>query len=89
MASVIQPGQFVFINVGSTNLAAALSLPESICLTVATYGPTIAAVLVDRKDLRLTTIVGDLVVEEDAPKQVALGFEARGIRIDRGKSSNY
>ena len=33
-------------------------------------------------------VVGDLVVEEDAPKKVVLGFESRGIRIHWAKSSN-
>jgi DeoR/GlpR family transcriptional regulator of sugar metabolism len=172
MASIIQPGQFVFIDVGSTNLAVARSLPKDIGLTVATHDPTIAAVLADRKDLTLITIggqvnplvgaavdgqalrqilelrpnllllgicaidadeglaafhnedaqmkralvqrsgsvaiavlneklsasapfqvaavdvVGDLVVEETAPKKVVLGFESRGIRIHWAKSSN-
>jgi hypothetical protein len=33
-------------------------------------------------------VVGDLVVEEDAPKKVVLGFESRGIRIHWAKRSN-
>jgi DeoR/GlpR family transcriptional regulator of sugar metabolism len=170
MAAIIQPGQFVFIDTGSTNLAVARSLPKSIGLTVATHDPTIAAVLADRTDLTLITIggqvnpligaavdgralrqvlelrpdllllgicaidaddgvaafhsedaqmkrallersgsvaiavlndklsasapfqvaaadvVGDLVVEADAPKQVVLGFESRGMRIHRAKT---
>ena len=57
-ASIIQPGQFVFIDAGSTNLAVATSLPKSIGLTVATHDPTIAAVLADRTDLTLITIGG-------------------------------
>jgi DeoR/GlpR family transcriptional regulator of sugar metabolism len=171
MASIIQPGQFVFIDAGSTNLAVARSLPKSIGLTVVTHDPTIAAVLADRTDLTLIMIggqvntaigaavdgralrqvlelrpdllllgicaidaddglaafhsedaqmksallersgsvaiavlneklsasapfqvaavdvVGDLVVEEDAPKQVVSDFESRGIRIHRAKNS--
>jgi hypothetical protein len=31
-------------------------------------------------------VVADLVVEEDAPNQVVLGFESRGIRIHRAKT---
>ena len=38
-ASIIQPGQFVFIDAGSTNLAVARSLPRNIGLTVATHDP--------------------------------------------------
>jgi DeoR/GlpR family transcriptional regulator of sugar metabolism len=176
MAAIIQPDQFVFIDAGSTNLAAARSLPKSIGLTIATHDPTIAAVLAERTDLALVTIggqvnpligaavdgralrqvlelrpdllllgicaidvedgiaafqsedaqmksallersgsvaiavlneklstsapfqvaavdvIGDLVVEEDAPKQVMLEFESRGIRVHRanapGRKSN-
>jgi DeoR/GlpR family transcriptional regulator of sugar metabolism len=60
MASIIRPGQFVFIDAGSTNVAAARSLPSSIGLTVATHDPTIAAVLADRTDLTLITIGGQV-----------------------------
>src|ERR1700678_2850748 len=59
-ASIIQPGQFVFIDTGSTNLAVARSLPKSIGLTVATHDPTIAGVLADRTDLTLITIGGQV-----------------------------
>jgi len=170
MAAIIQPGQFVFIDAGSTNLAAARSLPKNIGLTIATHDPTIAAVLAERTDLALVTIggqvnpligaavdgralrqvlelrpdllllgicaidvedgiaafqsedaqmksallersgsvaiavlneklstsapfqvaavdvIGDLVVEEDAPKQVMLEFESRGIRVHRANA---
>lgn len=60
MASIIQPGQFVFIGAGSTNLAVARSLPTPLGLTVATHDPTIAAVLADRTDLTLITIGGQV-----------------------------
>src|ERR1700677_655227 len=45
MASIIQPGQFVFIDAGSTNVAVARSLSRSVGLTVATHDPTIARFL--------------------------------------------
>jgi DeoR/GlpR family transcriptional regulator of sugar metabolism len=60
MASIIRPGQFVFIDAGSTNLAVARSLPKSMDLTVATHDPTIAAALADRTDLTLITIGGQV-----------------------------
>ena len=60
MASIIRPCQFVFIDVGSTNLAVARSLPKDIGLTVATHDLTIAAVLAGRKDLTLITIGGQV-----------------------------
>jgi DeoR/GlpR family transcriptional regulator of sugar metabolism len=60
MASIIQPGQLVFMDAGSTNLAVARSLPKGIRVTVATHDPTIAAVLADRTDLTLITIGGQV-----------------------------
>ena len=60
MASIIRPGQFVFIDAGSTNLAVAKSLARGIGVTVATHDPTIAAVLADRTDLTLITIGGQV-----------------------------
>jgi DeoR/GlpR family transcriptional regulator of sugar metabolism len=60
IASLIRPGQFVFIDAGSTNLAVARSLPKSSGLTVATHDPAIAAVLADRTDLTLITIGGQV-----------------------------
>ena len=60
MASIVQPGQFVFIDAGSTNLAVARSLPKGIGVTVATHDPAIASVLADRTDLTLITIGGQV-----------------------------
>jgi DeoR/GlpR family transcriptional regulator of sugar metabolism len=60
MAAIIQPGQLVFIDAGSTNLAVARSLPKGIGVTVATHDPTIAAALADRTDLTLITIGGQV-----------------------------
>jgi DeoR/GlpR family transcriptional regulator of sugar metabolism len=60
LASIIQPGQFVFIDAGSTNLAVARSLPKIAGLTVATHDPAIAAVLASRTDLTLITIGGQV-----------------------------
>lgn len=60
MARIVEPGQFVFIDAGSTNLAVARSLPKSLGITVATHDPTIAAALADRTDLTLITIGGQV-----------------------------
>jgi DeoR/GlpR family transcriptional regulator of sugar metabolism len=60
IASLIRPGQFVFIDAGSTNLAVARSLPKGSGLTVATHDPAIAAVLADRTDVTLITIGGQV-----------------------------
>src|ERR1700677_566432 len=56
MASIVRRGQLLFIDAGSTNLAAARSLPEGIGATVVTHDPVIASVLAGRTDLTLITI---------------------------------
>jgi DeoR/GlpR family transcriptional regulator of sugar metabolism len=58
LAAMVQPGQLVFIDAGSTNLAAAKSLAKGLGVTVATHDPMIAAALADRTDLTLLTIGG-------------------------------
>jgi DeoR/GlpR family transcriptional regulator of sugar metabolism len=60
MASIVRPGQVLFIDAGSTNLAAARSLPEGIGATVVTHDPVIASVLAGRTDLTLITIGGQV-----------------------------
>jgi DeoR/GlpR family transcriptional regulator of sugar metabolism len=59
---LIRPGEFVFLDNGSTNLALAEILP-SLELTIATNSVAIAAKLADRLDLRLH-LVGGLVDAE-------------------------
>jgi DeoR/GlpR family transcriptional regulator of sugar metabolism len=60
MASLVQPGQLLFIDAGSTNLAAARALPKCSGVTVITHDPAIAAALADRTDLTLITIGGQI-----------------------------
>ena len=54
---LIRPGEFLFLDNGSTNLALAALLP-SCKLTVVTNSAAIAAALVDRLDLRLHLLGG-------------------------------
>jgi DeoR/GlpR family transcriptional regulator of sugar metabolism len=82
-ASTIRPGEFLFIDSGSTNLALARRLPEEHELTVATNSVDIAAALLARPDVRLL-MVGGVVdpvvggcVDADAVRCVA------GMNIDR------
>jgi DeoR/GlpR family transcriptional regulator of sugar metabolism len=58
-AGLILPGEFLFLDNGSTNLALARLLPDR-RLTVATNSAAIAAVLADRHDLELH-LTGGLV----------------------------
>jgi DeoR/GlpR family transcriptional regulator of sugar metabolism len=60
LVSIVRPGQLLFIDAGSTNLAAARSLPEGIGATVATHDPVIASVLTGRTDLTLITVGGQV-----------------------------
>jgi DeoR/GlpR family transcriptional regulator of sugar metabolism len=57
---LIQPGEFVFLDNGSTNLALAHELPAEHGLTIATNSLSIATVLAGRPDIRLL-MVGGLV----------------------------
>ncbi len=58
MAAFAQRGMTIFLDAGSTNLAAAHMLPEDLDLTVVTHAPHIAAAVLDRPGLRLFMIGG-------------------------------
>jgi DeoR/GlpR family transcriptional regulator of sugar metabolism len=57
-ASLIRPGQFVFLDSGSTNLAIVEYLPEDADLTIATNSVDIAAAASRRPDLQLIVVGG-------------------------------
>jgi DeoR/GlpR family transcriptional regulator of sugar metabolism len=57
-AKIIQPGEFLFLDSGSTNLALAGVLPQDHELTVATNSVDIAAAVLRRQDLKLILIGG-------------------------------
>ncbi|POA97753.1 DeoR/GlpR transcriptional regulator [Chromobacterium sinusclupearum] len=56
----LQPGQFVFLDGGTTNLEIARALPEHLPLTVATNSIPIAAELFGKKQLELLLIGGSV-----------------------------
>jgi DeoR/GlpR family transcriptional regulator of sugar metabolism len=60
--ALIRPGEFLFLDSGSTNLALARRLP-GLELTVATNSAAVAASLADRRDLRLL-LTGGVVTPE-------------------------
>lgn len=70
LAGLVQPGQFVFIDAGTTNLAAARRLPDGV--TVATHDPLIAAELVGRTGIDLILLGGRV----DPQSGAALGLTA-------------
>ena len=54
--SLVKPGQFVFLDSGSTNLALVSCLPDDFELTIATNSIDIAAAALRRSDLRLIMV---------------------------------
>jgi DeoR/GlpR family transcriptional regulator of sugar metabolism len=60
LADLVTRGQFVYIDGGTTNLAAARMIPKDFALTVATQDPAIAAVLATREDITLISIGGQV-----------------------------
>jgi len=57
-AATIEPGEFIFLDSGSTNLALTEYLAEDAELTVATNSIDIASAVLQRQDLRLIMIGG-------------------------------
>ncbi len=58
LAALIAPDSLVFVDSGSTNLAAAKAFPEDLRLTVATHDPAIAAALLAKLKITLWLIGG-------------------------------
>lgn len=56
--ATIEPGEFLFLDSSSTNLALAQCLPAEYALTVATNSVDIAAALLRRQDVRLIMVGG-------------------------------
>lgn len=56
--ATIEPGEFLFLDSSSTNLALAQCLPPAYALTVATNSVDIAAALLRRPDVRLVMVGG-------------------------------
>jgi len=70
-AALVQPGQVVFIDAGTTNLAAARFLPDRSDITVITHDPAIAAVLVGFQNIKLISIGGQINRHVGAPTDAA------------------
>jgi DeoR/GlpR family transcriptional regulator of sugar metabolism len=59
-AKTIQPGELVFLDAGSSNLALVEFLPEDAGLTIATNSVDIAAAVLRRQDLQLLMVGGQV-----------------------------
>jgi DeoR/GlpR family transcriptional regulator of sugar metabolism len=78
MAELVTKGQFVYIDGGTTNLAAARMIPKDFGLTVATQDPAIAALLATREDVTLILIGGQVKPQLGS----AVGVEATRQMMD-------
>jgi DeoR/GlpR family transcriptional regulator of sugar metabolism len=58
LAGLVTPGSFVFIDSGSTSLAAVKAFPEDLRVTAATHDPAIAAALSARTEVTVWLIGG-------------------------------
>ncbi|NWP10254.1 DeoR/GlpR transcriptional regulator, partial [Escherichia coli] len=57
--TTIRPGEFLFLDSGSTNLALVEFLPEDNDLTIATNSIDIAGAVLRRQDLKLIVLGGE------------------------------
>ena len=58
LAALVAPGSLLFVDAGSTNLAAVKALADDLRLTVATHDPVIAAALLAKRRVTLWLIGG-------------------------------
>ena len=82
LAELVTKGQFVFIDGGTTNLAAARMIPKNFDLTVATQDPAIAAVLATREDVTLILIGGKVKPHLGSAVGVEATLQMMGLQPD-------
>ena len=81
-ARLVEPGQFVFLDSGSTNLALAGALPAEAGLTVAANSPSIAAALLARGGFEVLMIGGALGRETGGAVGAHAVVQLRALRVD-------
>ncbi|KUM41363.1 DeoR/GlpR family DNA-binding transcription regulator [Pseudomonas sp. EpS/L25] len=81
-AKLVQRGQLLLLDAGSTNLAIAQALPTDLDLTVATNAPVIAAALLQRQGIRVLMIGGLAAPESGACLGARAMRDVRGVRAD-------
>ncbi|PZR00335.1 MAG: DeoR/GlpR transcriptional regulator [Cereibacter sphaeroides] len=82
-AALIAPGEFLFLDSGSTNLALASHLPPDHNLTVATNSIDIASVLMPRRDLRLIMVGGVVNTYVGSAVDVDAAMAVSRMNLDR------
>ncbi|WP_431262035.1 DeoR/GlpR family DNA-binding transcription regulator [Roseateles chitinivorans] len=83
-AATVRPGELLFLDTGSTNLALVEFLPEDADLTVATNAVDVAAAVLRRQDLRLLMIGGEVDPHLGGCVDAAAVDSLSRLRIDRG-----
>lgn len=82
-ATLIQPGEFLFLDNGSSNLALIGFLPEDVDLTIATNSIDIAAAVLRRQDLHLIMIGGAVNAAVGGCVDAAAVLSMSQLNIDR------
>ncbi len=81
-ASLVAPGQTLFIDAGSTNCAIARSLPSGLGVTVVTNAPSVAEALIGKRGVELVLIGGRVDPRSGAALGARAFRDAREIRVD-------
>lgn len=81
-ASLVQPGQVLFIDAGSTNAAIARALPAGLGVTVATNAPSIAEALAGKPGVEIVLIGGRVDPRSGAALGARALRDAGEIRVD-------
>ena len=81
-AELIRPGSTVILDGGTTTLAVVGALPADLRCTVITHSPTIAAALVDRREIEVFVLGGRLFKHSAVTCGAAAVEAAQGISAD-------
>ncbi|TGE01346.1 DeoR/GlpR transcriptional regulator [Methylobacterium nonmethylotrophicum] len=82
-ATTVRPGELVFLDSGSTNLALVGHLPEDADVTVVTNSVPIAAAVLARQDLRLITVGGEVNLMVGGCVDAAAAMQVARMSFDR------
>jgi DeoR/GlpR family transcriptional regulator of sugar metabolism len=83
-ARLIQDGQVVLMDGGSTNLQVARSLPRTLKATIMTASPAIALALLPNPQVEVVLLGGRLDRETETAVGIATAEAVRGVRADVG-----
>lgn len=81
-AALVQPGDTVIVDGGTTALAVAHALPRDLTATVVTHSPTVAAALVDHPTVEVYVLGGRLFKHSAVTSGAAAVEAAAGVHAD-------